>query len=460
MKKIKDIIECDYDINISGITDDSRNVKKGYLFVATRGFNVDHYDYIDDAVERGCSFIVCDRDIDVDIPYMKVLDINNFFVEACMKFYDICLDDYHFIGITGTDGKTTTATLVKKIIGDAAYVGTNGLSVVNKTFPTKNTTPCVDELYANLKYIKDYCATTVMEVSSEALLHDRVKNFEFDIVAFTNVTGDHLNVHGSFDNYVKCKFKLLDLVKKNGYIVVNGDDEILQNITCQNMSTFGFDKNNDYQIFNVNYLSNFTEISVKYKEEIFEIKSPLKGKHNVYNIVMAFIIGLLFGIDKNVLIERIEKIGYVRGRCEELDFGQDYKIILDYAHTINGTKNILDTFSTCGKLITVVGCAGGREKSKRNIIGNLVMDKSDIAIFTMDDPRDENVSDIIDQMVGGRKDYLRFIDREEAINHALSIANKDDIVLILGKGRDNYMAINNEKVPYCDYEVVEKYFAN
>lgn len=460
MKKIKDIIECDYDINISGITDDSRNVKKGYLFVATRGFNVDHYDYIDDAVERGCSFIVCDRDIDVDIPYMKVLDINNFFVEACMKFYDICLDDYHFIGITGTDGKTTTATLVKKIIGDAAYVGTNGLSVVNKTFPTKNTTPCVDELYANLKYIKDYCATTVMEVSSEALLHDRVKNFEFDIVAFTNVTGDHLNVHGSFDNYVKCKFKLLDLVIKNGYIVVNGDDEILQNITCQNMSTFGFGKNNDYQIFNVNYLSNFTEISVKYKEEIFEIKSPLKGKHNVYNIVMAFIIGLLFGIDKNVLIERIEKIGYVRGRCEELDFGQDYKIILDYAHTINGTKNILDTFSTCGKLITVVGCAGGREKSKRNIIGNLVMDKSDIAIFTMDDPRDENVSDIIDQMVGGRKDYLRFIDREEAINHALSIANKDDIVLILGKGRDNYMAINNEKVPYCDYEVVEKYFAN
>ena len=108
-------------------------------------------------------------------------------------------------------------------------------------------------------------------------------------------------------------------------------------------------------------MSNFTEISVKYKEEIFEIKSPLKGKHNVYNIVMAFIIGLLFGIDKNVLIERIEKIGYVRGRCEELDFGQDYKIILDYAHTINGTKNILDTFSTCGKLITVVGCAGGRE---------------------------------------------------------------------------------------------------
>lgn len=460
MKNIKDIIDCDYDISIFGITDDSRNVKEGYLYVATKGFNVDHYDYIADAVERGCVFIICDRDIDVDIPYKKVSDINDFFIEACRKFYDVNLDDYRFIGITGTDGKTTTASIIKEVIGDAAYIGTNGLSVVDKTFSTNNTTPCVEELYADLKVIKYYCSTTVMEVSSEALLHDRVKNFKFDVVAFTNITGDHLNVHNSFDNYVKCKMKLLDLVKDDGYVVVNGDDIILQKIDCRNMLTFGFGKFNDYQICHVKYMSNFTEISVKHAKEIFTIKSQLKGKHNVYNVVMAFIIGLLFEIDSSTLIERIEKVNFISGRCEELDFGQKYKIILDYAHTVNGTRNILETFSTCGKIITVVGCAGGREIDKRNIIGNLVMDKSDVAIFTMDDPRYENVSDIINQMVGERKDYLRFLDREEAINHALDIAAKDDIVLILGKGRDNYMAIKNQKVPYSDYEVVKKYFTN
>lgn len=459
IKKIKDIVDCDYDLEISGIAEDSRKIKKGYLFVATKGFYVDHFDYIEDAIKNGCSCVVCDRDISFDIPYVKVADVNSFYVNCCQKFYDVDLNDYRFIGITGTDGKTTTATIVRELIGNAAYIGTNGFSVVDKNFSTENTTPCTSELFQNLNYIKkSKCANTVMEISSEALLHGRVKNFQFDIIGFTNITGDHLNVHGSFENYVECKKKLLNLVKNNGYVVINGDDSILMNINCHNMCTFGFNSKNDYVISNVKYLSNFTKFVVKNGSNEYFIKSKLQGKHNVYNVTMAFVIGLLFGNDSSELIERIWDISTVDGRCEYLDFGQKYKIVLDYAHTVNGTKNILEAFMKFSRLITIVGCAGGREVDKRNIIGNMVMDASDVAIFTMDDPRYENVSDIIDQMAGDREDFIKIINREQAINYALSIANDGDVVLILGKGRDNYMAVENKKIFYSDYDVVKKYF--
>lgn len=459
MKKLKEIIGGDSDLEILGITDDSREVQNGYLFVATKGFNVDHYDYIEDALKNGCSFVIADRKVNEKIPYLIVNNINDYFIKCCEKFYDIDLTDYRFIGITGTDGKTTTSTIVRELISDASYIGTNGLTIVDKNFSTNNTTPCISELYNDLKLIKENnCHNVVMEVSSEALLHERVKNFKFSIIGFTNITGDHLNVHGSFENYVNCKLKLLDLLDSNGYVVVNGDDVNLQKIKCQNLSTFGFDEGNDYLICHVKYLSNFVEIGVKFEDKEWVIKSPLKGKHNVYNVVMSFVIGRLYGISDAILLDRIEKLGVIAGRCEMLDFGQNYSIILDYAHTINGISSILDTFKGCGKIITVTGCAGGREKEKRNTIGNLVMDKSDVAIFTMDDPRYENVDEIIDQMVGNRKDYVRIIDRAKAIKYALDIASSGDIVLILGKGRDNYMAIEDRRIYYSDYDVVQEVF--
>lgn len=458
MKMIKEIIDCDYDIEISGITDNSKNVCEGYLFVATKGYNVDHYDYIEDAIEKGCSFVICDREIEFEIPHLIVENINEVFAKCCRKYYDIDLNWYKFIGITGTDGKTTTTSIIKSLIGNAAYIGTNGLSVGEENISTNNTTPCIEELYKDLSIIKNKnCDRTVMEVSSEALLHGRVNDLKFDIIGFTNITGDHLNVHGTFENYVNCKLKLLDLVKENGFVVVNGDDVNLQKIKCNKLLTFGFKSKNNYRICHVNYLSNHTEITVKHCRETINIKSPFLGEHNVYNVVMAFIICRLLGMNNDVLLKRISELEPVTGRCEFLDFGQKYKIVLDYAHTINGIKRILDTFSSFN-IITVTGSAGGREKDKRSIIGKLVMDKSNIAIFTMDDPRNENVDEIIDQMVQERKDYIRICDRKEAINTALDMANDGDVVLILGKGRDNYMAIGSEKVKYCDYDVVKNYF--
>ena len=411
--KLKDLIDYDLDIDIKGIVDDSRLVKDGYIFVATKGFNVDHYDHIKDAIDNGCVFLITDREIDFSFPHIIVDNIDEYYKNICLKFYDINLNDFSFIGITGTDGKTTTAE-------------------------------------AGIK-------TVVMEVSSEALLHNRVDNILFDIIGFTNITGDHLNIHGSFDNYKKCKMKLLNLIDDDSYIVINGDDVNLQEINCKNMYSFG-KKNVNFTIKNISYVNKNVLIVLKYKGIEYSITSPLKGEYNVYNVVMAFIISLLYGVDSDELIENIKKLTPISGRCEELDFGQDYTIILDYAHTTNGIENILNTFKDYDRIITVTGCAGGREHEKRPIIGNIVMSKSDISIFTMDDPRNEDVDTIIDEMVGDNTDYIRIIDREEAINYALSIASKGDVVLILGKGRDNYMAIGNEKVKYNDYDVIKKYF--
>ena len=456
--KLKELLDIDLDITVTGVTDDSREVKEGTLFVATKGFNVDHYDYIGDAIKKGCSFVVADREIQEDFPHTIVDHIEDVYQELCCKFYGISFDDFHFIGVTGTDGKTSTTTIIKNIMEDCAYIGTIGVEVGSDTYTTHNTTPCINELCENLGKIKNHGVHTVsMEVSSEALLHDRVSHITYDIIGFTNITGDHLNVHGTFEEYVKCKMKLLDLVKDDGVILVNGDDPILKTIDRDGVHTFGFDSTNEFVITNVDYQKRGTDITIN---NSIHLHSPYIGKYNVYNVVLAYLVGHYSGIEDKVLTERISHLKPIPGRCEFLDFGQDFDIVLDYAHTINGIHTILDTFQNQGysQVIALTGAAGGREHEKRPIIGRNVIEKSDIAIFTMDDPRYEDVNEIIDQLAGDSKDYIRIPDRVEAIHYAFDIAEPGSVVLILGKGRDNYMAIEDRKEPYNDYDVIERYF--
>lgn len=453
--KISKLIDCNYDIDIKGITDDSRSVKKGYIFVATKGYNVDHYDYIDDAIKNGCVFVISEKEVVQDIPHLIVKDAHMFYIELCQKFYKVYPSDFHFIGVTGTDGKTTTTTIIKEIIGNAAYLGTNGLSVGNNNYDTHNTTPCINEFYHDLSIIKkNSCNIVSMEVSSEALLHHRVDTISFDMIGFTNITGDHISIHGSFEEYKNCKLSLLNYLKEDGKVFINGDDPILNKIT-NNCIKFGFSKDNDIVIEDVDYKTKETVIKLS---DSTIIHSPLFGKYNVYNVVMGYLMGLSFGVDKCLLLDRIKKLSPIKGRCEFLDFGQKYDIVLDYAHTINGVKSIIDSFKDYPFIIVVTGCAGGRDSDKRSIIGSYIINNSDIAIFTMDDPRYESVDDIIDQMVGDSKDYFRIIDREDAIKYALTIAPINSVVLILGKGRDNYMAINDKKIHYSDYDVIYNYF--
>lgn len=463
MRKLNELIDCDVSIDILGVVDDSRNVKDGFLFVATKGYNVDHFDYINDAIQNGAVAVIADRDIDVNVPVILVNNINDVYVDVCSKFYGINPEEFNFIGVTGTDGKTTTTTIINEIlsgIGKSAYIGTNGVAIGDEYFTTNNTTPCVSELFYDLSLIKNRnCKDVVMEVSSESLLHDRLSKFKYDIVAFTNITEDHLNVHGTIENYRNCKFKLLNLLKDNGFVVVNGDDENCRMIDVNNLYSVGMNDSNYCVISNVKELSKNVKFTLLIDGIKYNITSPLLGLYNVYNVAMAFVICKLKGVDCNYLIDAIRKLSVVKGRREYLNFGQNYDVILDYAHTYNGIKCLLESVSKYKKIITVTGAAGGREKEKRSKIGKLVLEKSDIAIFTMDDPRYESVDDIIDQMVDDSdKEYIRIIDRKEAIYKAFSLATDDCVVLIIGKGRDNYMAIEDKKIPYCDFDVIENYF--
>ena len=215
----------------------------------------------------------------------------------------------------------------------------------------------------------------------------------------------------------------------------------------------------DFCIKKVEKKDNFLLIVLidKINNKNIEILSPFFEKFNIYNVVLAFLIARNAGIDEGLIIEKIKKLNRVKGRCEELNFGQKFKIVLDYAHTIHAVDSILDAYKN-DSLIVVTGAAGGRDKDKRPIIGQMIIDNSDVAIFTMDDPRYEDVDDIINQMVGDKKNYIRIKNRKEAIEYALSIANDNSTVLVIGKGRDNYMAIENKKIPYSDYDVIRNYF--
>ena len=417
---------------------------------------------MDMAIRNGAVCVVADREVNCSVPVFYVEDINNYYVLLCKKFNNILDSDFDYIGVTGTDGKTTSTSIINQILSKhqkCALIGTNGMFIGEDKYNTSNTTPCVSELYDVLGIAKaNGCKQVVMEVSSEALLHNRVEGIKYSIVGFTNITEDHLNVHGSIGNYIECKLKLLEHLKEDGIVVYNGDDVNL----CQIKGySFGVNQDCDFVISNVIEESNVVKFNITYKGVDYDIVSPLVGLYNVYNITMAFAICLLYGVDSSFIIECIKDLKPIYGRREYLDFGQNFDLILDYAHTFNGIKSILESCENYKTIITLTGAAGGREVEKRSKIGKIVLEKSDVVVFTMDDPRYESVDKIIDDLAGDtKKEYFRIKDRVEAIHFALKVGAKNpgSVVLILGKGRDNYMAIEDKKVPYCDYDVIKEYY--
>lgn len=466
MKKLKDIIECDYNIPIQDIKTDSREVKKGDLFVAVKGFNIDHSLYIDDAIKNGAVAIITDKDYKSNVPIIKVNDIDKVLVDICKKKYDFN-SNLKLIGITGTDGKTTTATIIKRLLDKkdkTAYIGTNGIEYLNKKESISNTTPTVEKLYKYFSDIdKNNISTVCMEVSSEALLHKRVDSLRFKYVVYTNITEDHLNIHKTIENYIESKLKLSTLLDSNGIIIINNDDNKQKDLKNSNKKiyTYGKNKDSDFLIKDIKYLDNITRFIIEHNNKQYKIKSTLLGEYNIYNLTAAFIVCYLEGMKPRNIISNIKRLSSIDGRGEILSFGQKYTIVLDYAHTENSIKNIVEEVKGKYKrIIVVTGSAGGREKEKRKHIGKYLLDNTDLVIFTMDDPRCENVDYIIDDMISisNKTNYKRIISRSNAIKYALDIAKEDDIVLILGKGRDNYMAIGDEKIPYNDYEEIEEYF--
>ena len=290
---------------------------------------------------------------------------------------------------------------------------------------------------------------------------------ELDIAIITNITEDHLNVHESIENYISSKEKIFSLLKNDGVAILNSDDshyERLRKNIKKRVLTYGKSISSDLVIIEIKEYDTGTIFSFSYGDKIYKVISPLVGEFNVYNLSAAILALICLDFSVEEAIEKVAMIDNVDGRCEFIKYPLDYKIVIDYAHTANALKNILTYLNKIKKsrIITVTGSAGGREKEKRKDMGNVVLSLSDFVIFTMDDPRWENVEDIIDDMISDNKNtnYTRISDREEAIKYAIDLAKKDDIILIAGKGKDNYMAIEDRHVDYNDFDVVMKYINN
>lgn len=468
MKKLNELYKCDYDVEVEGIKINSQEVVKNDLFICTKGVTTDRHDFVDDAIRHGASAIVASKKIDVDVPVIYVEDTNKELAPLCARFYDHPEEKIKLYGITGTDGKTSTTTIVQYLLGkeNCGYIGTNGRSCAKFDKDTNNTTPDSDKLY---EYFRDFldagCKEVAMEASSEAFFRKRIELLSFDVGAITNITREHLNIHGSFENYIECKCQLFKQVKKDGYSILNKDDEFYETVrkSCvsKHIWTYGKEKDNDLVIADYKINPNKTDIIFNIQGVDYNIESPLLGEFNVYNLACAILVCLASGKTMEELIPNIKNIA-VKGRIDVLpNVGQNFTVMVDYAHTPNGIKNILKFVHTLNvnRSIVVIGSAGERDFLKRPLMGKTVVENASYAVFTYEDPRSEDPENIIKMMTSEIEDKSKYevvVDRSKAIERAINLARENDIVLILGKGNETYEKLKNKTIYFNDEEEAMK----
>ncbi len=464
MKKLNELIKCDYDTEIYGIKINSKEVEPGDLFICTKGVTADRHDFVPDAIARGASAIIASKKVESKVPVVYVEDTNKEVPLLCRKFYDNPDEKLNIYGITGTDGKTSTATIVQTLIGKetCGYIGTNGRSCAKFDKDTNNTTPDSDKLYEYFnEFLEAGCDSVCMEASSEAFFRNRLEHITFDIGAITNITREHLNIHGSFENYIECKSKLFKQIKKDGYSILNSDDEFYETIknacVSKNIWTYGKHDTDTLQIVNYEITPSITHITYKINNKEYKIDSPLLGEFNVYNLACAILVALASGKTMEEIIPNINKCS-VKGRIDVLpNVGQNFTVMVDYAHTPNGIENILKFVHTLdvNRSIVVIGSAGERDFLKRPLMGKTVVNNASYAIFTYEDPRSEDPENIIKMMVSEIEDKSKYeivVDRRKAIERAINIAGEKDIVLILGKGNETYEKLKDKTIYFNDEE--------
>lgn len=467
MKKLSEIYDIDSQVLVKNVKINSKEVEKGDIFLCTMGVTADRHDFIDEAVRNGASCIVVSKDIKrSDVEVIRVEDTNKELISLSRKLYDFSDDDLSIIGVTGTNGKTTICTMIKDLLGDSCgYMGTNG--VISKSFNEKirNTTPDADRLYKYFRrFVDDGCKILSMETSSEAFYRNRLATLKFKVGIISNITEDHLNIHKTIENYVDCKMELLRNVMYDGFSILNTDDKYYD-IALKNAKgkilTYGKDKNATMRLVSVVDTTLNSKVKFIYENKEYEVESPFLGEVNAYNLLASILAVISFGYNLDDILINVPNLSKVPGRMD-IVYNKEYLTILDYAHTTDAFNKILPILNELKKnrLIVVTGSAGGREKEKRPLMGKCILENSDYVIFTMDDPRYENVQDIINDLISksDNKNYEIIIDRKEAINKALSIAKDGDVVLIAGKGIDNYMAIEDKYIPYSDLEVINDYY--
>ena len=464
---LKDVkVKNEYkDVEIKDITADSRQVEEGYLFVCIKGASFDGHSVAEEMLQKGAAAVVCEHDLGLENQVI-VEDTRMAYSPICAAFFGNPADSLKLIGLTGTNGKTTTTFLIKQILENVGkkcgLIGTVQNMVGSEIYPAHYTTPDPYELQSLFRKMVDAsCEYCIMEVSSQALAQGRVEGIHFYIGAFTNLTQDHLDYHKTWENYFEAKkllFKACDIA------VTNVDDEyglkIVEGCGCK-VVTYGVDNMKaDYTARNVRFSSE----GVKYDligEKIGRVNCPIPGRFSVYNSLCATSVALTLGVDFTDVLEAISKSNGVKGRIEVVPTpNQDYTVIIDYAHSPDGLENIISSLKEIanGRVVTVFGCGGDRDKTKRPKMGKIAADLSDFCVVTSDNPRSENPSDIIKDILEGMKDsktpYKVVENRKEAISWAMKNAKKDDIILLAGKGHETYQILPTGTIHFDEREAV------
>lgn len=460
------------DADITGIAYDSRKVADGNAFVCIKGYETDGHKYAASAVEKGAAVIIAEDKIEVDVPVIYVEDSRKAIAELACTFYGEPAKKLSLVGITGTNGKTTITYLVKSILEAAGktvgVIGTNQNIIGDKMLLTKSTTPTtpnaleLQQLFTEMVYNgADY---VVMEVSSHALELERVYGCEFAVGVFTNLTQDHLDFHKTMENYLNAKAKLFGISKKG---VVNFDDEggkkIVSKGECADIMKVGLEDGCDLRAENIKFSSRGAEFDIIFKGERYAAKIQIPGRFSVYNAICAAGAALQLGIDIETVTEGLAKATGVVGRVEVVPTDTDYTVIIDYAHTPDGLENIINCVKGFaeGRTITLFGCGGDRDNTKRAVMGEIAGRLSDYSIITSDNPRTEDPELIVREIEEGMKrtdgKYTLITDRREAIGYALDMAKKGDVIILAGKGQETYQIIGKEKFDFDERLEVYKH---
>ncbi|MCG0276991.1 MAG: UDP-N-acetylmuramoyl-L-alanyl-D-glutamate--2,6-diaminopimelate ligase [Thermanaeromonas sp.] len=466
------------DLPIRGIHYDSRRVEPGFLFVAIPGFRTDGHFFLRDAAERGAVAAVIQKEAPLPpgMSWIKVENSRKALADLAAYFYGYPSRRLRLFGVTGTNGKTTTTYLIEGILNSAGcatgLLGTVTNRLGGRVLTTEHTTPESLDLQKILAWMADNGAkAVVMEVSSHALSLDRVRGTEFDVAVFTNLTQDHLDFHLTMEDYFNAKAKLFTSLKEGHkpgykYAVINCDDvwgQRLITLTKVPVITYGLNTAAMVRAENIQLRSTGTLLEVVCDGKRYTLQLKLVGQFNVYNVLAAWAVGWQEGIEPPLLADILSQLEGAPGRFEKVDAGQDFMVIVDYAHTPDGLENVLKTARqvTPGRVIVVFGCGGDRDRTKRPLMGEAAARLSDFCIITSDNPRSEDPEAIIKDILPGvqrvkDRDYMVEVDRRLAIARALEMARAGDTVVIAGKGHETYQVIGDKVLPFDDREVARE----
>ena len=469
LKNIDAKITGNCDAEIKGIAYDSRKVKEGFLFVAIKGFETDGHKYIESAVNNGAVAVLGEEDIACACTYAKTSDTRKALALLSAEFFDHPEKKLKIIGLTGTNGKTTTTYLIRQILMLKGFrcdlIGTNQTIIGDEIIESSRTTPESFDLFEIFsKMASSGGEYVVMEVSSHSLELDRVYGVTFETAVLTNITQDHLDFHKTMDNYARAKAKIFSMSKSGA---INADDSycnLMQEYAKGKAITYSIDNNSDVHAENIRISERGVIFTLNHDGQEREMRLGIPGKFSVYNALAAICACRNIGIEMTDIEKGLVLAKSIKGRIEVVRTNTPYTIIIDYAHTPDGMENIISAVRAFAKarVITVFGCGGNRDATKRPKMGAIAEELSDIAVVTSDNPRCEEPMAIIEDILKGMKkdNHVIVENRKEAIKYAMGIAKQDDIIILAGKGHETYQEINHVKHDFDERVVIKEILAS